>query len=138
MECRQLHSPATKRIFSQQRRSNSVISVALTWMKVENKKKTCSLKSDDLIGFMLFTHMGLQELTHILHYYMIDAAISKLFIKKLFLPLSIDFLVIEPTNENISYFLNMLQFCHIKLYTNKSLKNGLKRIKISVVIDNFK
>lgn len=81
-------------------------------MKVENKKKTCSLKSNDLIGFMLFTHIGLQELTHIFHYYIVGADRRKLFIKKLVLSLLIDFLVIKPTNENVLDFLNVLQFCH--------------------------
>lgn len=67
VECRQSHSLATKRIFPGQCRSDSVIGVALAWMEVENKKKSCSLKSDDLIAFMLLTHKCLQELTHILY-----------------------------------------------------------------------
>lgn len=71
-----------KRIFSWQSCSHSVISIAPAWMEVENKKQICSLKSDDLIAFMLFTHIGLQELTRITFQLHLDAATTKLFTRK--------------------------------------------------------
>lgn len=77
-------------------------------MKVENEKKTCSLKSDDLIAFMLFTHIGLQELTHILHYDIIDAVISKLIIK-LFVCLLVT-LLLSQQMKMYYIFLKLLQF----------------------------
>lgn len=50
-----------KRIFSWSFNTHSVVHITLVWMEVKNKNKTCSLKCYDLIGFMLFTHIGLEE-----------------------------------------------------------------------------